>query len=82
MKSRPTAPLFPPGTVEHNPRVEPGLPLALTQLSARQRTVVVLVLAYEVSQREAALLLGISRGSVQRHLDRGLARLRSELGVI
>ncbi len=61
--------------------VEPGLPAALSRLSPRQRAVVVLVHGYELSQREAARLLGISAGSVQRHLERGLAHLRTDLGV-
>ena len=61
--------------------VEPGLPAALASLSARQRSVVVTVHGYGLSQREAAELLGISRSSVQRHLDRGLAKLRESLGV-
>jgi DNA-directed RNA polymerase specialized sigma24 family protein len=43
--------------------------------------VVVLVSAYGLSQRETAQMLGITRSSVQRHLERGLARLRRELGV-
>jgi len=65
-----------------NPVVaEPGLPAALGMLSPRQRSAVVTVHGYGLSQREAAELLGISRSSVQRHLDRGLAKLRGALGV-
>jgi RNA polymerase sigma-70 factor (ECF subfamily) len=52
------------------PWIEPGLPAALAELSPRQRTVVVLVHGYGLSWREAARLLGISAGSVQRHLER------------
>jgi RNA polymerase sigma factor (sigma-70 family) len=73
---------FPELPEESNPvRVEPALPEALGRLSARQRTAVVLVYAYGLSQREAAKTLGITRSSVQRHLGRGLHRLRAELGV-
>lgn len=61
--------------------VEPGLPGALSSLSHRQRTVVVSVHGYGLSQADTARLLGISRSSVQRHLGRGLARLRKEMGV-
>jgi DNA-directed RNA polymerase specialized sigma24 family protein len=61
--------------------VEPGLPGALSSLSKRQRTVVVSVHGYGLSQADTARLLGISRSSVQRHLGRGLARLRKEMGV-
>lgn len=74
-------PLFPASAPTENPDVEPMLPRALAHLSERQRAVVVLVHAYGFSQREAARLLGLSKGSVQRHLERGLHRLRSELGV-
>jgi RNA polymerase sigma-70 factor (ECF subfamily) len=62
-------------------RVEPGLPAALSALSHRQRTIVVSVYGYGLSQAEAARLLGITRSSVQRHLERGLTRLRKEMGV-
>lgn len=63
------------------PWVEPGLPAALNQLSARQRQVVVLVHGFEYTHQEVAELLGISRSSVQNHVERGLAKLRSELEV-
>jgi len=74
--------LFPEVPAVSNPIViEPGLPAALSKLSERQRTVVVSVFGFGLSQRETASLLGISRSSVERHLDRGLHRLRAELGV-
>lgn len=63
------------------PWVEPGLLPALQQMSRMQRQVVVLVAAYGYSQSEAATLLGVSRSTVQTHLERGLARLRESLGV-
>ena len=63
------------------PWVEPGLSAALTQLSPRQREVVVLVDAFEWTHREVADLLGIRVSSVQTHLERGMARLRAALGV-
>jgi RNA polymerase sigma-70 factor (ECF subfamily) len=63
------------------PWVEPGLPAALGKLSARQRQVVVLVHGFEYTHQEVADLLGISRSSVQNHVERGLATLRSELEV-
>jgi DNA-directed RNA polymerase specialized sigma24 family protein len=63
------------------PWVEPGLPSALNKLSARQRQVVVLVHGFEYTHREVAEVLGISRSSIQNHVERGLARLRAELEV-
>ena len=81
LKRQRSGPLFlAPAPVE-NPGIEPGLARALVRLSERQRAAVVLVHAYGLSQYETAGLLGLSRGSVQRHLERGLQRLRSELGV-
>lgn len=63
------------------PWVEPGLPDALRELSARQRQVVVLVHGFEYTHQEVADLLGISRSSVQNHVERGLAKLRARLEV-
>ena len=81
LQCQPSGPLFPAPAAIENPRIEPGLERALVRLSERQRAVVVLVHAYGLSQYEAARLLGLTRGSVQRHLERGLERLRFELGV-
>lgn len=74
-------PLFPAPPVTSEPIVEPKLTAALSSLSPKQRQVVVLVHGYEMTHQEAADLLGLTRGSIQRHLDRGLAKLRNELGV-
>lgn len=74
----PLAPEVPHGR-EH--WVEPGLPAALASLSQRQRVAVVLVEGFGWTQHEVAELTRVSRSSVQKHLERGLARLRSELGV-
>jgi DNA-directed RNA polymerase specialized sigma24 family protein len=60
---------------------EPGLPAALASLSQRQRVAVVLVHGYAYTLREVAELTGIRPTTVQNHLNRGLARLRSTLGV-
>lgn len=62
------------------PWVEPGLPAALSRLSERQRTVVVLVYCFDWTLAEVATLLGLSKGTIQIHARRGLARLRSDLG--
>ena len=71
----------PPVASNPEPWVEPALPAALERLSKRQRTVVVLVHGFGWTQREVAELLGVSRTTVEQHLDRGLARLRRELRV-
>jgi len=81
-KERATFALPDPQEVSNPIEIEPGLPAALEHLSARQRMVVVLVCGFGLSQRETAGLLGISRTSVQQHLERGLRHLRSELGVV
>ena len=69
----------PPATSE--PLVEPGLPAALTRLSGRQRVAVMLVHGAGWSVSETAELLGVNPGSVYRHAERGLRRLRTSLGV-
>jgi DNA-directed RNA polymerase specialized sigma24 family protein len=63
------------------PRFEPGLPGALAALSQRQRVAVVLVHGFGYSLREVAELTGVKVTTVQNHLERGLTRLRAELGV-
>ena len=73
--------VFDPKPATELPWVEPGLPSALNKLSARQRQVVVLVHGFEYTHKEVADLLGLSRSSIQNHVERGLARLRSELEV-
>ena len=81
-RQRRDLPLFvPPPSADHDPWVEPALPAALEMLTARQRTAVVLIHAYEMTYQEAADLLGVTRSSIQRHLERGLAKLRLQLGV-
>lgn len=63
------------------PIVEPKLAPALSRLSARQRTAVVLVHGLGWTHRETAEFLGLSTSSVQKHLERGVERLRRALGV-
>ena len=76
------APICPPlSASNHEPWVEPSLPVALRRLSRNQRIVVVLVAGFEWTQQEVADLLGVSRSTVQRHLSRGMDRLRAALEV-
>lgn len=63
------------------PWIEPALPDALTRLPEQQRTVVALLHGYQWSLSEVAELLGVSKGTVQTHANRGLERLRRRLGV-
>jgi len=63
------------------PWVEVGLPAALESLSERQRVAVVLVHSLGWTQTEVAELLGVTQGAVRTHLERGMKRLRSKLGV-
>ena len=60
---------------------EPGLAQALALLTERQRLAVGLVHGFGWTLREVAELTGLRVTTVQNHLDRGLARLRSILGV-
>ena len=63
------------------PNVEPGLPVALTALSERQRLAVMLVHCFGWSLSEVAQLSGLSKTTVQNHVERGIAKLRKALGV-
>jgi DNA-directed RNA polymerase specialized sigma24 family protein len=72
---------FTPATIE-DPLVEPGLGVALEQLSESQRAAVVLVYGFGWTLREVAQLRGIKITSVQTHLERGLRRLRAALGEV
>jgi RNA polymerase sigma factor (sigma-70 family) len=62
-----------------SPWVEPGLAAAMGDLSERQRVAVILVHGGEWTISEVADFLKISRGSVKRHVDRGMEKLRRRL---
>lgn len=74
-------PVFESVDPQQMPWVEPALPDALSRLSARQRTVVVLLHCFGWSLSEVAELLDISRSTAQNHAERAMARLRTRLGV-
>lgn len=63
------------------PDVEPALPRALAALPAAQATAVWLVKACGFSQVEAATAMDVSPSTVSTHVERGMRRLRIELGV-
>lgn len=77
---RPVFPL-PSPPVDSSPWVEPALPAAIASLSERQRVVTLLVHGGEWTLAEVAELLGVDRGTVKKHADRGMAKLRSALEV-
>ena len=54
---------------------------AVRRLPPRQRAAVVLRFCEDLSQAQAAELMGCSVGSVKRHTSLALAKLRAELGV-
>ena len=70
-----------PASADDKPWVEPGLARALNRLSTKQRTAVVLVEGFGWTHQELAAFLGVGRSTVQKHLERGLTRLRRDLGV-
>ena len=73
---------FPPlaPSIAEAPETDPRLPAALATLSARQRSAVMLVHAYDYDLAAAAQVLGCSVSSLRNHVARGLRRLRSQLG--
>ena len=73
--------VFPREVHNPEPMIEPGLEKAFARLSERQRTSVLLVEGYQMTYREVADLLGLSRSTVQQHVTRGLDKLRRALEV-
>jgi RNA polymerase sigma-70 factor (ECF subfamily) len=59
-----------------------GVERALGQLSAIQRTVLVLYHQEERSYEQIAVVLGMPIGTVRTHLHRGRARLRELIGTV
>lgn len=75
-------PIFDPIDSARTPDVEPRLPEALAELSERQRTVVVLIHCFQWTQSEVGELLGLSKTTIQNHLERGMGGLRREIGDV
>jgi DNA-directed RNA polymerase specialized sigma24 family protein len=63
------------------PWVEPGLVPGLRRLSDRQRTAVVLRHSFGCTYDEISRVMGISIPTVQKHVERALAKLRHTLEV-
>ena len=64
-----------------DPLVEPALHVALSRLSERQRVATVLVHGAGWTITEVADLLGVDRGTIYKHAERGLSKLRAALEV-
>lgn len=73
--------LFPDVPTDSMPMVEPGLAPALVGLSEKQRVTVLLIHGFGWTHAEVAGFLGVAVGTVQKHLERGMASLRSDLEV-
>jgi DNA-directed RNA polymerase specialized sigma24 family protein len=63
------------------PWVEPGLVPELRRLSDRQRTAVVLRHSFGCTYDEISRVMGVSIPTVQKHVERALAKLRHTLEV-
>ena len=73
--------LLDPAPVVDDPWVEPRLEHVLGRLSDRQRIAVVLRHSFGYTLGEIADVMGVSISSVQKHVDRGLVKLRKGLEV-
>jgi len=73
--------MFPAPVALGLPDIEPELAAALVELTERQRVCVALVVGHRYTNDEVAELLGISKSSVRRHVERALGHLRDRLGV-
>jgi RNA polymerase sigma-70 factor (ECF subfamily) len=78
-RRRPTR--LPEAETASTPWIEPGLPAALAGLSERQRQAIILCHGYGWTLVEAASVLGVGASTIQRHIDRGMKKLRDGLGV-
>jgi DNA-directed RNA polymerase specialized sigma24 family protein len=62
-----------------HPWVEPALPAALDRLSEKQRVAVLLTKSFQWTFEETAEVLGVSIGTVEKHVERGMGKLRRAL---
>lgn len=63
------------------PWVEPALVGALAALTERERVVVLLLHCHGLPMSRVAVLLGVSKSTVQTHAERAMKTLRRKLGV-
>ncbi len=78
-RNRPTS--LPAAPEASAPWFEPGLPVALSRLPERQRVAVLLCEGFGWTRQEVADLMEVNPSTVQRHVDRGMAKVRKALGV-
>ncbi len=80
-RMQPRRVVLPAAPADTMPWIEPSLTPALARLSENQRLAVMLIHGLEWTYGEVADLLGVSKGTVQTHAERGLAKLRRRVGV-
>jgi RNA polymerase sigma-70 factor (ECF subfamily) len=73
-------PILPTVEPHEMPWIEPGLPAALAALTTKQRVAVLLVHAFGWTYAETARVTGVSISTVEKHIERGLKKLRARLG--
>jgi RNA polymerase sigma-70 factor (ECF subfamily) len=73
--------LFPEAPPDRLPMVEPKLAPALAGLSEKQRTAVLLMHGFGWTHSEVAEFLNVAVGTVQKHVERAMAKLRDALEV-
>lgn len=78
-RERPTLPRVEHASGEHT--FEPGLPAAVMTLPDTQRTAVWLAHGCGWNHQDIAEVLEVSTSTVSTHVNRGLERLRKEMGV-
>ena len=80
-RKRPDHRMFPSPEPKREPWIEPGLPDAISNLSEKQRTAVLLISGFGWTYREVADFMGVGVSTVQAHTERGMMKLRASLGV-
>lgn len=73
--------VLPPAPASAAPWFEPELPSAIARLSERQRLAVLLCEGFGWTRQEVADLMEVNPSTVQRHLDRGMTKMRKLMGV-
>lgn len=79
MRHRHRPPRLPRPPETANPWIEPALPGALDRLSDKQRVAVLLIKSFQWTYAETAEVLGVSIGTVEKHVERGMGKLRRAL---